>query len=364
MANSSEILESLLRDPPPSDGPVTYQWLLPNMKGLENFLRVLDSVPSSSSSHDMGVPPPRKTDQGSTMKGDTGPALNTSSYDANAMPDSTSGVSAMSFSSTLSNTSNIQGDTGPAQNTSTYDANAMPDSTSGTTTTTPTSPSHPTSHSPTHEISLFTSATEAFSQRNTNKSIADSLSLFRTLIGTSQSHISKPRIRAYISVALGCPFTGPAVDPHAVASITSSLLSLGADTVCIADTTGMGTAPSTRRLLKTLKAAGIRAEDLALHFHDTYGMALVNCLVGLEEGVREFDGAVAGLGGCPFSPGATGNVGTEDLIHLFEGLGVEVEGGPRLRDVAETGEWVSGVLGRGSESRAGRAVLGRERARL
>ena len=135
---------------------------------------------------------------------------------------------------------------------------------------------------------------------------------------------------------------------------------MGCAEVSIADTTGMATAPSTRRLLRALRAAGVDlTADVALHFHDTYGQALVNTLVGLEEGVRVFDASVGGLGGCPYSKGATGNVATEDLLHLLRSLGVET--GVDLVGMAEVGEWISGVLGKGNEARAGKATLARLR---
>ncbi len=167
------------------------------------------------------------------------------------------------------------------------------------------------------------------------------------------------RVRGYVSVALGCPFEGPDVDPHKVAEITATLLEMGCDEVSVADTTGMGTAPRTQKLLQTLKEEGILGEDLALHFHDTYGMALVNTVVGLEHGVRVFDSSVGGLGGCPYSPGATGNVATEDLIHLFHSLGCET--GIDMVKMAEIGEWITGEIGRRNDSRAGKATLARLR---
>ena len=129
------------------------------------------------------------------------------------------------------------------------------------------------------------------------------------------------------------------------------------DEVSVADTTGMGTAPKTRELLKTLLAAGISAKDLALHFHDTFGQALVNAVVGLEHGVRAFDSSVGGLGGCPFSKGATGNVATEDLVHCLHSLGVRT--GVDVERMAEIGGWISGELGRANDSRAWKAILAR-----
>ncbi|GAB7346127.1 hypothetical protein MBLNU457_4876t2 [Dothideomycetes sp. NU457] len=308
MAASDKVLESILDTPPPSPAPINYQWLLPNMRGLENFYKIYNAAPRSTS---YPTPPPSPTN-------DNGPALNTSAYDANAMPSSTSGVDAMESTS--------------------------PDSA-------------PQPSSPTHEISIFLAATESFSQRNTNCSISESLTRFQPLIKSARD--ASLRVRAYISVALGCPFEGAHVSPTVVADLAASLLSAGADEISVADTTGMGTAPRTRELLKTLHAAGIRNEDLALHFHDTYGQALINTLIGLEAGVRVFDSAVGGLGGCPYSPGATGNVATEDLVYMLESLGLST--GVDLEGVSGIGDWITRELGKGNESRAGKGTLGRLR---
>lgn len=287
MANSSEILQHVLETPPQSPEPITYQFLMPNEKGLDNFLNVYSAHAAQST--------------------DNGPALNTSSQDPNTMPSSAG------------------------------------------------APKPPTPASPPIEVSIFTAATETFTRKNTNCSIAESLQRFAPLIARARDH--DLRVRAYISVALGCPYEGPDVDPHRVAELAVSLLEMGADVISVADTTGMGTAPRTRELLKTLAAAGVDRQDLALHFHDTYGQALVNALVGLEHGVREFDAAVAGLGGCPYSPGATGNVATEDVVHLFESLGLKT--GVDIERLAEVGKWISDEIGRSNESRAGKATLSR-----
>ncbi|KAI5299424.1 hypothetical protein KEM55_002181 [Ascosphaera atra] len=209
----------------------------------------------------------------------------------------------------------------------------------------------------THEVSLFTAATESFSRANTNRSIADSISQFEPVISLAKN--VNLRVRAYISVALGCPYEGPQVDPHRVAAITASLLEMGADEVSIGDTTGMGTVRSTRKLLQTLHDAGIQSRDLALHFHDTFGMALCNVIVGLEYGVRTFDASVAGLGGCPYSKGATGNVSTEDLVYAVESLGMRT--GVDLEALSRTGDWISRALGRENESRVGKAVMAKVR---
>lgn len=219
------------------------------------------------------------------------------------------------------------------------------------------SSSNPPTSAPIHELSIFTAATEAFTQKNTNCSIAESLKRFEPIMARAKE--LRLNVRAYISVALGCPYEGPDVDPHKVAELAISLLEMGADEISVADTTGMGTAPKTAELLKTLYAAGIDKRDLALHFHDTYGQALVNSVVALEHGVRTFDAAVSGLGGCPYSPGATGNVATEDLVYCFHSRGAKT--GVNIEKLAEVGEWISQELGRANESRSGKAILSQMR---
>lgn len=203
------------------------------------------------------------------------------------------------------------------------------------------------------ELSIFTAATETFTQKNTNCSIAESLKRFEPIM--SRAKELDLNVRAYISVALGCPYEGPNTNPHKVAELAVSLLEMGADEISVGDTTGMGTALKTGELLKTLSAAGVENSDIALHFHDTYGQALVNSVVGLEHGIRTFDSAVGGLGGCPYSPGATGNVATEDLVHLFHSLGAKT--GVNMEKLSEVGDWISNELGKRNESRAGKATL-------
>jgi len=310
MANSSEILSHLLKAPPASGEPLTYQFLVPNRKGLDNFLSTYNS--SNSKQRPADAPPTPPPSPGP----DNGPTLNTSSQNPNEMPSAISGIDAMSSSRTSA------------------------------------------SSAPQVELSIFTAATETFTRKNTNCSIAESLERFAPVFATAKEN--GIRVRAYISVALGCPYEGPDVDPHKVANLAVSLLEMGADEISVADTTGMGTAPRTTTLLRTLKEAGVAAEDMALHFHDTYGMALVNSVVSLEHGIRTFDSAVAGLGGCPYSPGATGNVATEDLVYLFESLGLRT--GVDLQRMAEVGEWISGEVGKRVEGRAGKAVLAKLRA--
>lgn len=207
---------------------------------------------------------------------------------------------------------------------------------------------------PAIELAVFAAATESFSKKNLNCDIATSLERFKDVIqGAKQLGI---RARAYISVVLGCPFEGYDVDPHRVAEIATSLLEMGADEISLGDTTGMGTAPRTQELLKCMAAAGIRSEDIAMHFHDTYGQALVNTAISLERGIRTFDSAVGGLGGCPYSPGATGNVATENMVYFLESLGMET--GIDLDAMADIGQWISGELGRPNDAAVGKAVLG------
>lgn len=210
---------------------------------------------------------------------------------------------------------------------------------------------------PTIEIAVFAAATESFSKANLNCSIAESLERFAPVISSAKA--ANLRVRAYISCVLGCPFEGTSVSPHVVADLSVSLLEAGADEISLGDTTGMGTAPKTRDLLECLRSAGLRNEDIAMHFHDTYGQALVNTLVSLEAGVRKFDSSVGGLGGCPYSPGATGNVSTEDVVYFLESLGMRT--GVDLEALAEIGEWISEEVGRPNASSVGRAVLGARR---
>ncbi|TVY22809.1 3-hydroxy-3-isohexenylglutaryl-CoA/hydroxy-methylglutaryl-CoA lyase [Lachnellula hyalina] len=214
--------------------------------------------------------------------------------------------------------------------------------------------------SPLIELSVFAAATESFSQKNLNCSIAESLSKFQEVIEAAKNQ--DLRVRAYISVVLGCPFEGYDVDPHRVAEIACDLMQMGADEISLGDTTGMGTAPRTKELLKAMRSAGIRSEDIAMHFHDTYGQALVNTAVSLESGITTFDSSVGGLGGCPYSPGATGNVSTEDMIYFVESLGMTT--GVDLDAVTDIGAWITNDIGKENSSSVGKAILGKRLAQL
>ncbi|KAI9658438.1 MAG: hypothetical protein M1829_006793 [Trizodia sp. TS-e1964] len=203
------------------------------------------------------------------------------------------------------------------------------------------------------EISIFAAATESFSQNNTNCSIQQSLDRFIPVFLLAKSH--NIRVRAYLSVVLGCPYEGPNVSAKRVAELSIKLLEMGAYEISLGDTTGMGTVTRTRELLHTLSAAGIPSQRLAFHFHDTYAQALPNTFVALEHGIRTFDSSVAGLGGCPYAQGATGNVATEDLVYFLNSLGIKT--GVDLEKLAIVGEWISAQLGRPNGSRVGKAML-------
>ncbi|MCJ1309056.1 hypothetical protein MMC25_002711 [Agyrium rufum] len=329
MANSADILNQLLGHPPQAPHDIRYNFLVPNMKGLQNYLKAAN--PSGAETGEKDAPPtPPQTPEPAE---EDPPASNTSTQDPNEMPSNTSGVN------------------DPVQ-----PADQRPDSKSSATSATSAAKSSPPTVST--EISIFAAATESFSKANTNCSIQESLARFREIISLAKSH--DIRVRGYVSVALGCPYEGPNVSPVKVAEITRSLLEMGTDEVSVADTTGMGTASKTQELLKALFAAGISSHDIALHFHDTYGQALVNTVVGLENGIRTFDSSVGGLGGCPYSKGATGNVATEDLVHCLHSFGAST--GVDLEKMAEIGEWISQELGRSNESRAGKAILARMRS--
>ncbi|OAA55772.1 hydroxymethylglutaryl-lyase [Niveomyces insectorum RCEF 264] len=303
MSNSADILEHILQHRIASPRPISYAFLVPNMKGMDQATVILQQYPDAFLAEP--APTPASTTSSSSNGGDDN-------------------------------------------------------------TTSPTS-----SFKPAVELAIFAAATESFSQKNLNCDIATSLERFRPVIqaaknaaaasagtDTGAGAVALPplRVRAYISVVLGCPFEGPDVDPRRVAALATDLLEMGADTIALGDTTGMGTAPRTKELLRCVTAAGIRHEDVGLHFHDTYGQALVNTAVGLEHGIRTFDSAVGGLGGCPYSPGATGNVATENLVYFLESLGMDT--GVDLDAVADIGAWVTSALGKAHDSSVGKAVLG------
>ena len=200
------------------------------------------------------------------------------------------------------------------------------------------------------EVVIFGAASEAFSQRNINCSIAESIARFEPVAQAAKAN--RIRLRASVSVALGCPYQGE-VSPAAVADVVQRFADLGCDMIDIADTIGTGTPRQTHAVFEAALRV-VPPGRLSGHFHDTYGMAVANTYAALEAGISTFHASVAGMGGCPYAKGATGNVATEDLLYLFQGLGIET--GVDLAKVVETGQWVSGLLGRRGQARAGNAI--------
>jgi hydroxymethylglutaryl-CoA lyase len=206
------------------------------------------------------------------------------------------------------------------------------------------------------EIVVFGAASEAFSQKNINCSIAESVERFRPVAEAAHRH--GIRVRGAISVALGCPYQGE-VTPAAVAYVAQRMKDIGVDDVGVADTIGVGTPEKTKRAMDAvLGIYDIHA--VSGHFHDTYGMAAANVYACLEMGIATFDTSVAGLGGCPYAKGATGNVATEDVLYLLDGLGIDT--GIDFAKVVATGQWISRILDRKAHSRAGNAVAAKAAA--
>lgn len=204
------------------------------------------------------------------------------------------------------------------------------------------------------EIAVFGAASESFSQRNINCSIAESLERFRPVVEAAlQNDI---RVRGYISCVLGCPYEGE-IAPAAVASVARSLFAMGCYEVSLGDTIGVGT-PGKARAMMRIVAADIPMDKLAVHFHDTYGQALANIYAALEEGVSVIDSSVAGLGGCPYAKGASGNVATEDVVYMLNGLGIDT--GIDLDALVETAFFISDALGRPPASKVAKAIAGKK----
>jgi hydroxymethylglutaryl-CoA lyase len=199
------------------------------------------------------------------------------------------------------------------------------------------------------EVAVFAAASEAFSQRNINCSISESLNRFEPIMQAARSH--GVRVRGYVSCVLGCPYEGR-VSAEQVAPVAKALHEMGCYEVSLGDTIGTGTAGDTRRLFEVV-STHVPREQLAGHFHDTYGQALANVYASLLEGISVFDSSVAGLGGCPYAKGATGNIATEDVVYLLQGLGIET--GIDLDRLIAAGQRISKVLGRANGSRVARA---------
>jgi len=200
------------------------------------------------------------------------------------------------------------------------------------------------------EVAVFVAATESFSRKNINCSIEESLERARPIYAAAKA--AGVRVRGYISCVLGCPYEGD-VDPAKVAEVAAALWDAGSYEVSLGDTIGTGTAGRTHDLI-TRVAARVPVAALAGHFHDTYGQALTNLYVALEMGVATFDCSVAGLGGCPYAKGATGNVASEDVVYLLDGLGIAT--GVDLTKLRAAGQYISDFLGRPPVSRVARAL--------
>lgn len=199
------------------------------------------------------------------------------------------------------------------------------------------------------EIAIFTAASETFSRKNTNASVAESLKRLQPVVAAAQA-LEIP-VRGYVSCVAGCPFEGP-VAPAAVARVTLELIQMGCYEVSLGDTTGVGTPGSIVPMLEAC-LKDIPATRLAGHYHDTRGMAIANIYASLQLGLQIFDAAVAGLGGCPYAPGAAGNVATEDVLYLLQGLGIET--GLDMDKLLAAGDFISAQLGRENASRVARS---------
>lgn len=203
------------------------------------------------------------------------------------------------------------------------------------------------------EIAVFTAASDAFNLRNINCDITESLVRIEPVIATAKAHHIP--VRGYVSTVLGCPYQGK-VAVADVVRVTRALHDMGCHEVSLGDTIGVGTPTRARAMLEAC-ATEVPMHSLAVHFHDTYGQALANVLACLEAGVRVVDSSVGGLGGCPYAKGASGNLASEDLIYMLNGLGLTT--GVDLDDVCETAIWISAALGRKPASKLGQVVLGR-----
>jgi hydroxymethylglutaryl-CoA lyase len=199
------------------------------------------------------------------------------------------------------------------------------------------------------EVAIFGAASEAFSRKNINCSIAESLARFRPVAEAAAK--ADIKVRGYVSCVLGCPYEGE-VAPQKVAEVAGALYEMGCYEVSLGDTIGVGTPGKTRAMIETC-AKRVPIEKLAGHYHDTYGQALANIYASLQTGVRTFDASVAGLGGCPYAAGASGNVATEDVVYLLDGLGFRT--GVDLAKLVEIGRWICGVLGREPSSKVNKA---------
>lgn len=205
------------------------------------------------------------------------------------------------------------------------------------------------------DVAVFTAASETFQRKNANSSIAESFERFAPLFAAAKR--DGVRVRGYVSCVLGCPYEGE-IAPDKVAEVAGRLYAMGCEEVSLGDTIGVGT-PARAKAVFERVAEEVPIERLAAHFHDTYGQALANLYAVLELGVATVDAAVSGLGGCPYAPGASGNVATEDVIYMLHGLGIET--GVDLERLVETGAFISERIGRAPGSKAAQAIAAKAR---
>jgi hydroxymethylglutaryl-CoA lyase len=199
-------------------------------------------------------------------------------------------------------------------------------------------------------IAVFASASEGFSRANINCTVAESIERFKPVLARAKA--DRIKVRGYISCVLGCPFDGE-VRPEAVVDVARKLFDLGCYEISLGDTIGVGTPAKARQLLRAV-AGEVPMANLAMHFHDTYGQALANLYAGMEEGCRVIDSAAGGLGGCPYAPGATGNVATEDVVYMLEGMGIRT--GVDMAKLVAATNTISKLLGRPPVSRVASAL--------
>lgn len=204
-------------------------------------------------------------------------------------------------------------------------------------------------------IAVFASASEGFSRANINCTVAESIERFKPVLARAKA--DRIKVRGYISCVLGCPYDGE-VKPQAVVDVAKTLFDLGCYEISLGDTIGVGTAVKARQLLRAV-AGEVPMANLAMHFHDTYGQALANLYAGMEEGCRVIDSAAGGLGGCPYAPGATGNVATEDVVYMLEGMGVKT--GIDMTKLLAATNTISRLIGRPPVSRVASALNAKAR---
>jgi hydroxymethylglutaryl-CoA lyase len=206
------------------------------------------------------------------------------------------------------------------------------------------------------EVAIFGAASESFSKRNINCSIAESLERFQPVADAARA--AGVKVRGYVSCVVGCPYEG-AIAPQAVAEVSQRLYEMGCYEVSLGDTIGVGTPARMQAMIEAV-AKRVPIEKLAGHYHDTYGMAAANIYASLEMGMATFDSSVAGLGGCPYAKGASGNVATEDVVYLLQGLGIET--GVDLDKLLDAGRFICGILGKTPVSKAAQALAAKRAA--